>query len=88
VPEFIHEIELATADLRNRPPSDCTKAAHALAGAAATLGAQRLTSAARNLQVATQADKAAALHAETLAVAAATLDLLRQLAPGAVNAVA
>ncbi len=88
VPEFIHEIELAAADLRNRPPTDCTKAAHALAGAAATLGAQRLTSAARNLQVATQADKAAALHAETLAVAAATLDLLRQLAPGAVNAVA
>jgi signal transduction histidine kinase/DNA-binding NarL/FixJ family response regulator len=91
VPEFIREIVLALGDLRNSSPAGSAKAAHALAGAAATLGAQRLTSAARNLQAAAQAGQAelaAAHYADTLAVAAATLDLLRKLVPGTASAVA
>ena len=91
VPEFIHEIELALADLRDSPSGGSARAAHALAGAAATLGAQRLADVSRKLQVAAQsgqAEPAAALHAETLAVAAATLDLLRELVPGTASAVA
>ncbi len=89
VPEFIHEIELALHDLRASPPLASSKAAHALCGAAATLGAQRLASAARKLQVAAQAEQAelaAALHAETLAVADATLEQLREAIPGVVSA--
>lgn len=91
VPEFIHEIELALHDLRDSAPTASARPAHALAGAAATLGAQRLASAARKLQVAAQSGQgelAAALHTETLAVAGATLDLLREGVPGAFNAVA
>jgi signal transduction histidine kinase/DNA-binding NarL/FixJ family response regulator/HPt (histidine-containing phosphotransfer) domain-containing protein len=91
VPEFIHEIALALGDLRGNSPSGSARAAHALAGAAATLGAQRLASAARRLQVAAQAgqvERAATLYAETLAVAEATLDLLRDLVTGASSAVA
>lgn len=87
VPEFIHEIELALGDLQASDPAASAKAAHALAGAAATLGAQRLASAARKLQVAAQAgqrDLATALQAETLAVAGATLDALRSFAPSTI----
>ncbi len=88
VPEFVQEIELALGSLRLSPPEGCAKAAHALAGAAATLGAQRLTSAANKLELAAkagQAELAAALHVETLAVAGATLAALREAMPGTAN---
>ena len=55
VPEFLREIRTARDDLRQvdlRAPSSVVAIAHRLAGSAATLGAERLTAAARALEVA------------------------------------
>jgi HPt (histidine-containing phosphotransfer) domain-containing protein len=91
--EFLDEIKAAAAVLEELPADAgpaLAPAAHRLAGAAATLGAERLAWAARRLQAAAAnggGGEAAALRRETLDTAAETVAALRtaldEAAPGA-----
>ena len=84
VPEFILEIERGLEALETCAPLACTRPAHGLAGAAATLGAQRLAAVAQRLVAAAKArdaEKAESLQAETRNIGAETLGLLREMVP-------
>jgi signal transduction histidine kinase/DNA-binding NarL/FixJ family response regulator/HPt (histidine-containing phosphotransfer) domain-containing protein len=83
-PEFISEIRaaaeaLATASPETAPEQAVIPAAHRLAGAAATLGANRLAAAARHLQSEAQhlpPDERLALRGVVLAIATESLEAL------------
>jgi HPt (histidine-containing phosphotransfer) domain-containing protein len=79
------------ATLRSTPPLASARAAHALAGAAVTLGAQRLAMAAQRLEAAIksgQGKAAGRLHGETLSIAVATLEALAPVARRSASATA
>jgi signal transduction histidine kinase/CheY-like chemotaxis protein/HPt (histidine-containing phosphotransfer) domain-containing protein len=90
VPEFLREIRTARDDLRQvdmRAPSSIVAIAHRLAGSAATLGAERLTAAARALEVAAKqsltgdAPQVVPLREVVLAAATDTLAALETAVP-------
>jgi CheY-like chemotaxis protein/HPt (histidine-containing phosphotransfer) domain-containing protein len=76
-PEFLAEIRSALAGLREVTPGGHVPFAHRLAGAAATLGAARLTMAARRLQASQPGSgEAAELIGLVAAIGEATLEAL------------